>query len=91
RIVPRFAGVDRDGALLLDASGLPTFTAVPPGADAGERLVEVWGDPVPAEDAGDEAADWCSAATGRACRLVRVAPVSIRTKNGQPLKGWPLT
>jgi uncharacterized protein YcbX len=78
RIVPRFAGVDRDGALLLDAPGLPTFTAVPPGADAGERLVEVWGDPVPAEDAGDEAADWCSAATGIACRLVRVAETARR-------------
>jgi uncharacterized protein YcbX len=89
RIVPRFASDDRDGAVLLDAPGMPTFTAVRPGADALERVVEVWGDPVPADDVGDEAAEWCSMVLGRACRLVHLgdrARRPLKPKYAGPLE-----
>lgn len=87
-VVPRFATGDRNGALLLDAPRHPTFTAVVPGADAPQRTVQVWDDAVAALDAGDEAADWCSDAIGRACRLVYLDDESqrpLRPKYAGPL------
>lgn len=78
RIAPRFATDDRDGALLLNAPGMPTFTAVVPGADAQARVVELWGDAIPADDVGDDAADWCSTVVGRACRLVHLSDAARR-------------
>lgn len=77
-ITPRFATADRNGALLLEAPNLTTFTAVVPGADAIARPVFVWDDATLALDAGDEAADWCSNAIGRACRLVRLDDDAMR-------------
>lgn len=73
RIVPRFATAHRDGALMLDAPHMPTFTALVPATDVAERTVEIWGDAVLAGDVGDDAAAWCSDAIGRACRLVRLS------------------
>ena len=35
--------------------------------------VTVWDDEVVAHDAGDAVAEWCTAAVGRACRLLRLA------------------
>lgn len=78
RITPRFATSDRAGALVLDAPGLPVFTAIVPGADAIARSVFVWDDEALALDVGDDAADWCSTATGRACRLVHLAAEAER-------------
>lgn len=77
-VVPRFATADRNGALMLDAPRLPTFTAIVPGADAPAATATVWGDAVHAFDVGDEAAAWCSEAIGRACRLVHLADESTR-------------
>lgn len=71
-IVPRFATADRNGALLLDAPRHSTLSVVVPDADAAVRCVTVWDDDIDALDVGDEAADWCSTAIGRACRLVRL-------------------
>jgi uncharacterized protein len=87
-VVPRFATSDRNGALLLDAPGLPTCTAVVPDASVPVRDVTVWGDRMAAADAGDEAAAWCSAAIGLACRLVRLddrARRPLRTKYAGPI------
>jgi uncharacterized protein YcbX len=36
-------------------------------------MVTIWDDTVPAHDAGDHAAEWCSSASGVSCRLVRLA------------------
>lgn len=77
-ITPRFATTDLDGALLLDAPNHPTFTAVVPNAAALERTVHVWDDATQALDAGDDAAEWCSDAIGRACRLVRLDDTAVR-------------
>lgn len=79
QISPRFATSNRSGALVLTAPGLPAFTAVVPGADALARPVFVWEDETLALDAGDEAAEWCSTAIGRACRLVYLDPEAVRS------------
>jgi uncharacterized protein YcbX len=52
------------------------------------RPVRVWDDLVPAHDAGDEAAAWCSEAVGVPCRLVRLADAArrpLRAKYAGPL------
>jgi uncharacterized protein YcbX len=60
-----------DGALLLDAPGMPRL-ALPLEARSGERRpVVVWRDACQAIDAGDAAAGWFSTFLGRPVRLVR--------------------
>lgn len=69
-IKPRFEG----GNLEVSAPGLAPMS-LPLEAPDPERVrtveVEIWGDRVSAYDCGDAAAQWCSAALGMACRLVR--------------------
>lgn len=87
-VQPRFATSNRNGALQLEAPRHTTFTAVVPGADAMQRMVQVWDDEVAALDAGDEAAEWCSDAIGEACRLVYLdddAQRPLRKKYAGPL------
>lgn len=71
-IQPAFLGADRNGALELRAPHLaPCVVAVPVSAPV--RTVTIWDDEVPALDAGDMAAEWCSAAVGVSSRLMRLA------------------
>jgi len=53
-----------------------------PGPQSASRLVRVWGDSVPALDAGEDAAAWLSAALGRPCRLVHMPQDSVRMVDG---------
>jgi uncharacterized protein len=67
---------------------------------AAKRTVKIWDDTVDAVDCGDAAAEWCSAALGTPCRLVRFArdavrPTSTKWTNGVPAQtrfsdGYPL-
>lgn len=85
---PRFASDDRNGSLMLDASDHPTCVVPVPDASSAQRQVVIWKDTVTANDAGDDAAAWCSDVIGRACRLVRVADEATRplkTKYAGPL------
>lgn len=69
--------LDGDG-LSLATEGLDVMHVARPLADAEARLVTVWDDVVPALDAGDAAAAWCSTAIGVQCRLVNIAPYAAR-------------
>jgi uncharacterized protein len=56
--------------------------------------VQVWGNPVLAEDDGDIAAQWFSDYLGTACRLMHVAPDANRNKQGSQFgfaDSYPLT
>ncbi len=76
-IQPAFAGADRNGALRLAAPHMPLFTVkVPHGA--APRRVRIWADEVDAQDAGDEAAEWCSDVLGAHARLVYLADTAAR-------------
>jgi uncharacterized protein len=79
RDVPRLAlvhalveGIGTTRELVLRAPELAELR-VAASAHGPPRRVDVWGDEVEAHDLGDAAAEWCRAATGRACRLVRMA------------------
>ncbi len=61
-----------DGALWLSAPNLPRHRVELP-VSRSARMVQVWADHVAAHDAGDEVAQWMSAAIGRPCRLVHIA------------------
>ena len=51
---------------------------VMPNRDVPAQTVVLWDDDVLVQDAGNAAADWCSAATGVRCRLVHIARDSAR-------------
>jgi hypothetical protein len=53
-----------------------------PGADARERLVQVWEDHARARDAGDAAARWLSDKLGQSCRLFYMPDDSVRLVDG---------
>lgn len=83
RECPRLAcaqpGIEAEG-LRIEAPGLPGLflPAQPQGA---RRAVTVWRDRLGAIDAGDEAAQWFSALTGEAVRLVRFDEREVRLAN----------
>jgi uncharacterized protein YcbX len=57
--------------LVLSAPGRADIALDFPGATTAPcRVVTVWGDAIPALDAGEEAAAWLSSALGQRCRLV---------------------
>jgi uncharacterized protein YcbX len=58
-----------EGGLRVHAAGKPTIEVAPPGAQT-TTVTSLFGVPVPATDAGDEAADWFSSLTGESLRLV---------------------
>ncbi|EHH67098.1 MOSC domain-containing protein [Gluconobacter morbifer] len=73
-------GVQVDGAgLVLQCAGQSDLAvAVPAGA---ERSVRVWGDDMPAVDAGEGAAHWLSQVIGHPCRLAYMAsPATARPR-----------
>ena len=65
-----------DGVVLTHRDGTVLHVAEPVGGAA--MAVTIWGDPVQAIDAGDEAADWLSARVGRAVRLVHMPDTVVR-------------
>ncbi len=79
-IHPSFLTDDRNGGIRLTAPGLPPLEVPLESVNraAPTRAVRVWDDEVIAHDAGDVAAAWCSAAAGRACRLLRLADADRR-------------
>ncbi|MEM8548783.1 MAG: MOSC N-terminal beta barrel domain-containing protein [Pseudomonadota bacterium] len=64
-------------SLQLSRGGDQIAVAVP-GVEAPRRNVTVWGDTVPAADAGDAAAHWLSDILDRACRLVYMPEDVVR-------------
>lgn len=76
RLLPQMGRIearyDASGRLHLRAPGQPELAVAVPQADADLRGVIIWSDSLRVPDAGDEAAAWCSAFLGRACRLVQV-------------------
>ncbi|QJR34589.1 MOSC domain-containing protein [Gemmatimonas groenlandica] len=79
-IRPSFLTDDRHGGIRLTAPGLPPLDVPTEWINRAARTqtVRVWDDDVVAHDVGDIAAAWCSAAAGRACRLLRLADVDRR-------------
>jgi uncharacterized protein YcbX len=81
-IVPRIEAA----ALLLSAPGLAELSLPlaqpqpqPPSTGDGAALtVRLWDEQLAAQDCGDAAAAWVTAATGTACRLVRFPPAAQR-------------
>ena len=71
-IRPSFAGADRNGGLRLDAPGFSSCDVRVP-TNPSTRSVRIWLDDVPAHDAGDMVAEWCSDAIGAWCRMVYLA------------------
>jgi uncharacterized protein YcbX len=76
-----------DGELLLRREGQWELR-VPLAAPGMERTVEIWDKTTSAYDAGDAAAEWCSAAVGEAVRLVRANPSSPRHANSSYAGTW---
>ena len=72
QIRPSFAEVDRNGGLRLDAPGFSSCDVRVP-TNPSTRSVQIWLDDVPAHDAGDMVAEWCSDAIGAWCRMVYLA------------------
>ena len=60
------------GGLRLHAAGKPAIEVEPPGAQT-TTVKSLFGVPVPAADAGDEAAAWFASLTGESLRLVAMA------------------
>ncbi len=84
--------------VILSRDGVRSLT-VPAPTGGSVRTATVWGDPVRAHDAGDEAAAWVSDVVGRPCRLLRAADDTGRTADatwagsGHPVAfadGFPL-
>ena len=76
-IRPAFAEADRNGSLRLEAPGFSTCNVRVP-TDPTTRSVRIWLDDVPAHDAGDMVAEWCSDAIGANCRMVYLADSAAR-------------
>lgn len=64
------------GVVLTHRDGTSLAVAEPVGGAAMD--VTIWGDPVTAIDAGDDAAHWLSARVGRAVRLVHMPDAVVR-------------
>ena len=74
RELPKLALVSpalREGALVLDAPGMPTLAVSLDDRSGERRPVVVWRDACQGIDAGDAVADWFSTFLGRPVRLVR--------------------
>lgn len=76
-IRPAFTESDRNGDLKLDAPGHSSCMVRVP-TDPSTRTVRIWNDDVPAHDAGDMVAEWCSDAIGAHCRMVYLAANAAR-------------
>lgn len=87
-IVPRLL----PGALELRAPGMPALSLPLAPALAGQahtREVGLWDDRVLADDCGEAAAAWFSAALGARCRLVRFGAAAARHTSGAWTGGVP--
>lgn len=87
-IAPRLAG----DTLELRAPGMATLAlplAQPAAGQALTRAVGLWDDRVLADDCGEAAAAWFSAALGARCRLVRFGAAAVRQTSGAWTGGVP--
>jgi uncharacterized protein YcbX len=66
------------GGLILSSDDAPAMTVPIPKASAERRQVMVWSDPVPALDAGPDAAAWLSDRLGLPCGLVYMDDMDVR-------------
>ncbi len=64
--------------VVLEAVGHSALYVPIPSESARVTDVVVWKDVVPVADAGDEAAQWCTAVLGVSCRLTHIASVARR-------------
>jgi uncharacterized protein YcbX len=72
--------------------GMPALAlplAHPPAGQAATREVGLWHDRVLADDCGEAAAGWFSAALGARCRLVRFGAAAARQTSGSWTGGVP--
>jgi hypothetical protein len=76
-VVPRIA----DGALLVDAPGMPTLQAPLHPESVVATRVTVWNDTCPATWVGNGAAEWFSDFLGSACSLVHMGEQVVRPAN----------
>ena len=67
-----------DGALLVDAPGMPTLRTPLHPRNTVATSVTVWDDACPATWVGDQAAEWFSDFLGSACTLVHMADQVVR-------------
>jgi uncharacterized protein YcbX len=80
------------GSLTLRAPGMAALTlplAHPPAGQAQTVDVGLWDDRVLADDCGEGAAAWFSAALGARCRLVRFGAAAVRATGGSWTGGVP--
>ncbi len=89
-IRPAFTEADRNGSLQLDAPGFSTCNVRVP-TDPTTRSVRIWIDDVPAHDAGDMVAEWCSDAIGANCRMVYLADRAARPLQAKYAGSLPYT
>jgi uncharacterized protein YcbX len=68
-------------ALVVSAPDMPQLKVPMTQRDAKMREIEVWRFKGPAEDAGENAADWFGSLLGRPCRLVRWSEQALRQVN----------
>ena len=82
RVLPRMTQLlarwQGERGLLLRAPGMPDLDVPVPAGDVPLCRVSIWKDEPLAADAGDPAAAWLSQWSGRACRLVHLAPERAR-------------
>ncbi|MGV3709720.1 MAG: MOSC domain-containing protein [Gemmatimonas sp.] len=71
------SSVTGDG-LRLEAVGHSPLDVRTPASEVHEQQSLIWDDMVAVQDAGDAAAQWCSAVTGVKCRLVHLAASAER-------------
>ncbi len=72
-----FSTHNRDGAIRLAMEGVGSCELMVPSR-AVVRNVGIWDDTIPAYDAGDDVAAWCTMALGTPCRAVRIADEARR-------------
>lgn len=70
-------------------AALALALAHPAAGQAVTRAVGLWEDRVRADDCGEAAAAWCSAALGARCRLVRFGVAAARQTSGAWTDGVP--
>jgi uncharacterized protein YcbX len=75
--------VATESPLALSVDGLPPLVVPLAGPEAPRRAVRIWDDTVELADTGDAAAEWCSEAIDRSCRLMHLVPESRRALAGK--------
>jgi len=80
-LMSQIAVEETPGGIRLLGAG-PALDIACPAAETPVRFVRVWEDSVPAQDAGDAAADWLSGVLATPCRLVYMPGDAVRPVDG---------